>query len=88
MLSPDEIMSKLKTLESRSIIAEGLLDILLTTYNHSVISPGDGGEIVRLFISGELDTPDALHLLLDLSLKAESEKTLKLLREHGLVPET
>lgn len=84
----DDLKSWLRSLQSRSILAEDLLDILLTTYNYSVVSPEMGGEIVRQFVSGELDSPDAVYMLVDLSLRAEPEKTLKVLKRHGLIRET
>jgi hypothetical protein len=84
----DEFKSRLRSLQSRSLLAEDLLDILLTTYNYSVVSPEKGEEIVRQFIAGGLDSPDAVYMLVDLSLKAEPEKTLKVLKNHGLVQGT
>lgn len=81
----DEFKSQLRSLQSRSLLAEDLLDILLTTYNYSVVSPEKGEEIVRLFMVGELDSPESVYMLADLSMRAEPEKTLKVLKSHGLV---
>ncbi len=85
VVNSDDFKSRLRSLQSRNLLAEDLLDILLTTYNYSVVSPEKGEEIVRQFIAGELDSPDAVYMLVDLSLRAEPEKTLKVLKSHGLV---
>lgn len=83
----DDIMRRLKSNQSRSLIAEELLDILLTTYNYSLVVPETGGEIVRRFISRELDSLETLQMLVSLSLSVEPEKTLKLLKSYSLVSE-
>lgn len=81
----NDFKTRLRSLQSRSLLAEDLLDILLTTYNYSVVSPEKGEEIVKLFITRELDSPEAVYMLVDLSIRAEPEKTLKVLKNHGLV---
>jgi len=87
VVDPDDLRRRIGILQSRGLLAEDLLDILLTTYNYSVVSPEAAGEIVGRFLSGKLDSPDMVYMLVDLSLKAEPEKTLRVLRLHGLVPE-
>jgi len=80
-----EIYSRLGSEGSRMALAEELLDILLTTYNHSVVTPELGREIVQRFISRDLGSAETLRLLLGLCMRAEPEKTSTLLRSRGLL---
>ncbi|MDT7878732.1 MAG: hypothetical protein RQ862_09285 [Candidatus Caldarchaeales archaeon] len=65
-------------------LAEDLLDLLLTTYNSAGIGPEAGIKVAQLYMSGRISSPEGMELLLRLCAAVEPEKTVQILRKHGL----
>ncbi|MCS7095194.1 MAG: hypothetical protein NZ988_05240 [Thaumarchaeota archaeon] len=64
-------------------VAERLLDIVMTSYNVSLVTPAEGEGLAAAFESNKLSELEVLELLLELAYRTEPEKLRSLIEELG-----